>query len=413
MINVRLIACNSIYEVLEEGKFSHLVMGRVTLDGQDRSFYTRLVKGTIERMITLDYLINSYSKTKVHKMKPYIRTILRMSAYQIYYMDQIPDHAVCNEAVKLTVKKGYAGLKGFVNGVLRTLSRQKESVKLPDDLSIQYSIPKWLVDYMIKSFGLEIATKMCKASLEEEKLSVWSPNKHLEGEPLPYGLNGAYVTSLENQDVLVQDVSSMIAGEITSPKEGDVILDVCAAPGGKAVHAALSLNGTGKVIACDLTSDKTALIEENKKRLKVENLVTKVHDARKLNEEWIEKADIVIADLPCSGLGIIGRKPEIKYRMSFEQVEELAKLQREILDVVWQYVKPGGRLVYSTCTWTPLENIKNYEWFLDNHPFIAESVNLYLPEELHSNTTTHGYLNLFAGVHKCDGFFISLAVRNK
>jgi 16S rRNA (cytosine967-C5)-methyltransferase len=365
MINVRLLTCNSLYEILEEGKFSHLVI-RETLDKhkelekQDKSFYTRLVKGTIERKITLDYIINNYSKTKVAKMKPYIRTILRMSVYQICYMSQIPDHAVCNEAVKLTTKKGYAGLKGFVNGVLRTIAREKDNFTFPDKekefdryLQVQYSLPEWLVNRMIAQLGKELAETIAKAQLEEEKVSVWCPKQNLEGEPLPYGLSGVYFEGEMSKlkDFLVQDVSSMIAGEVTLPRKGNLIVDVCAAPGGKSLHAAMAMEGTGQVISCDLTEAKVRLIEENRKRLHINNLTTNVRDARQLCKELIGKADIVIADLPCSGLGIISRKPEIKYRVNNEQIRELASLQREILEVVWQYVKPGGRLIYSTCTW--------------------------------------------------------------
>ena len=423
MINTRKMACNSLYEILEENKFSHLVI-RETLDKnkeltrQDKSFYSRLVKGTIERRITIDYLIDSISKTKVRKMKPYIRTILRMSVYQIYYMDQIPDHAVCNEAVKLTVKKGYSGLKGFVNGVLRNLIRNKDKIVFPSDpnqyLQVVYSLPEWLANRLILQYGFETAKKIANAQLKEERVSVWCPDGELEGEPLPYGLKGIYLTEYnldKLKNYLVQDVSSMIAGEVTSPKPNDFVVDVCAAPGGKSLHAALAMKGSGQVLSCDLTSAKVQLIDENKKRLGVKNLETKVQDARVLVEELVEKADIVIADLPCSGLGIIGRKPEIKYRVDDSQIRELALLQREILEVIWKYVKPGGRLVYSTCTLSREENEENYRWFLENHPFEAENLNGYLPEELHTENTKNGWLCLLPGIHKSNGFFVSSMVR--
>lgn len=423
MINTRRLVCDSLYEVLEEDKFSHLVI-RETLDKnkeltrQDKSFYSRLVKGTIERKITLDYMINSFSKTKIKKMKPYIRTILRMSVYQIYYMDQVPDHAVCNEAVKLTVKKGYSGLKGFVNGVLRNLARNKEKIKFPKDqnqyLQVAYSLPEWLANRLILQYGFETAKKIANAQLKEEKVSVWCPKGDLEGEPLPYGLRGVYLTEYDAQKLekyLVQDVSSMIAGEVTFPQSGDFIIDVCAAPGGKSLHAALEMEGSGCVLSCDLTYKKVALIDENKTRLGVTNLKTKVQDARVLSEDLIEKADIVIADLPCSGLGIIGRKPEIKYRINDEQIRELSQLQREILEVVWKYVKPGGRLIYSTCTLSREENEENYSWFVKNHPFESESLEKYLPEELHTENTKNGWLCLLPGIHKSNGFFVSSMVR--
>ncbi len=424
MTNTRMMACNSLYEVLEEDKFSHLVI-RETLDKnkeltrQDKSFYSRLVKGTIERKITIDYIIGLFSKTKITKMKPYIRTILRMSVYQIYYMNQVPDHAVCNEAVKLTIKKGYKGLKGFVNGVLRNVARNKETIKFPEDknkyLQIAYSLPEWLANRFITQYGFETAKKIANAQLKEERVSVWCPDGGLEGEPLPYGLEGVYLTEYDAtklKNYLVQDVSSMIAGEVTAPKPGNFIVDVCAAPGGKALHAALAMKESGFVLACDLTPLKVGLIDENKKRLEVNNLKTKVADARVLSEDLIEKADIVIADLPCSGLGIIGRKPEIKYRMDDEQIKELSRLQREILEVVWKYVKPGGRLIYSTCTLSREENEENYSWFIKNHPFESENLDKYLPKELHTENTKNGWLCLLPGIHKSNGFFVSSMVRN-
>ena len=203
----------------------------------------------------------------------------------------------------------------------------------------------------------------------------------------------------------------MIAGEVSAPKPNDFIIDVCAAPGGKSLHAALAMEGSGYVLSCDLTLAKVQLIDENKTRLGVKNLQTKVQDARVLSQDLIEKADIVIADLPCSGLGIIGRKPEIKYRINDEQIKELSQLQREILEVVWKYVKPGGRLIYSTCTLSKEENEENYSWFIKNHPFESESLDKYLPEELHTENTKNGWLCLLPGIHKSNGFFVSSMVR--
>ncbi|HEX3022608.1 MAG TPA: 16S rRNA (cytosine(967)-C(5))-methyltransferase RsmB, partial [Lachnospiraceae bacterium] len=210
----------------------------------------------------------------------------------------------------------------------------------------------------------------------------------------------------------VQDESSMLVAYAADVREGEVILDVCAAPGGKSLHLAQLLNGTGKVIACDLTESKVELIEENRKRLGFENVEPRVQNALELNEEFMEMADIVIADLPCSGLGIIGKKNDIKYKTTPDKQQELAKLQKDILSVVQQYVKKGGTLIYSTCTINQEENLRNVEWFTKNYDFVLESLNNYLPlpfqkRERKESTIKEGYINLIPGIHEADGFFIA------
>lgn len=434
----RELALDILIEILEKGGFSHVVLRQALskyqyLEKQDRALITRIVDGTVEYCIQLDYVIDRFSKTKTKKMKPLIRTVLRMSAYQILYMDRIPDSAVCNEAVKLVEKRRFQGLKGFVNGVLRTISREKDNLVFPDD-SIRYAMPDWMIRMWNRSYGPEITKTILESFLRERPLSVRCNIRQADRSTIVESLekqgvvvrDSGYLDSvlfLECIDHLealeafqkgwisVQDVSSGLTALAAQIQPGEEILDVCGAPGGKALHAAELLAGTGHVTVRDLSEYKASMIQENIDRMGFTNIHAEVWDALELDETWIEKADLVIADLPCSGLGIIGKKPDIKLRMTPEAAEELAALQRDILDVVWRYVKPGGRLVYSTCTIDRKENEENLAWFLENHPFRPVDLSGRLGEKILGETMKDGYIQLLPGVHPIDGFFISVVER--
>lgn len=431
----REIALDILTEVLEKGNFVHLVLNQALqkyqyLDKSDRAFITRVTEGTLEYLLQIDYIINCYSKTKTEKMKPLIRSILRMSVYQILYMDRVPDSAACNEAVKLAVKRHFVGLKGFVNGVLRTISREKETLVF-DTPSLAYSIPEWMYGMWEKEYGSEKAEAVAASFLKDSPTWVRCNLSIASREDIISSLTfqGVKVRdlpclqsmiSISDYDYLeglecfqkgwiqVQDVTSAFVGELAAPKEGDYIIDVCAAPGGKSLHLADKLGGTGMVEARDLTPQKTGLIEENISRFGCSNIKTVVWDALVLDEDAVEKADIVIADLPCSGLGIIGKKPDIKYNMTMEKMAELAQLQREILSVVWQYVKPGGTLVYSTCTLNRMENEDNAAWLMEHFPFEAVDLSGRLGLDVNEPSLKDGRIQFLPGVHPFDGFFISV-----
>lgn len=421
-VNTRELILGILMEVTGEQTYSHLVLRAVLekyqyLDKKERSFITRVSEGTIQRMIELDYIINQFSKVKVNKMKPVIRNILRMSVYQLKYMDAVPDSAACNEAVKLAKKKGFGSLSGFVNGVLRNISRNLEQITYPDmekepvkALSVRYSIPEWLVKQWIDEYGKEQSEQMMSAFLCDAPLTIRTNLKQTTPEQLKEKLQseGVTVESLDAQkypelsyaftisgfDYLnglssfreglfyVQDISSMLVAEWAAPKDGDVCVDVCGAPGGKSIHLAEKLNGTGSVEARDISDYKVELIRENIARCQLANVTAQRWDATVLDENMVEKADIVIADLPCSGLGVLRKKTDIKYRMTAEAEQELVHLQQEILDVVASYVKPGGTLVYSTCTIHRAENEENVEWFIAKHPeYRVEKMKQIFPEE--------------------------------
>ena len=439
--DIRELALGILLEVSAGGEYSHIALRNVLdkyqyLEKQERAFLTRLVEGTLERRIELDYIIDQFSSVKVRKQKPVIRELLRMSVYQLKYMDSVPDSAVCNEAVKLAQKKGFRQLKGFVNGVLRNIARNLGEVKLPSEkepvryLSVRYSMPEWMVKEWLTLYGREQTETMLAAFYEKAPLTI-RVNKNrispaelkvrLEAQNIrvqaaPY-IDGAL--QIEGFDYLgglpefreglfqVQDVSSMLAVEIAGVKTGDHCIDVCAAPGGKSLYLAEKAGETGGVDARDLTDYKAEMIRDNAERLGVTNVTVSVKDACVYDEASKEKADVLLADLPCSGLGVLSKKTDLKYRMSKEQQQELQELQRKILSTAEAYVKPGGTLVYSTCTINRGENEDNVRWFLSHFPYEAVSLDDCLPKELRSETTKQGYLQLLPGVHQCDGFFIA------
>ncbi|PNV59691.1 16S rRNA (cytosine(967)-C(5))-methyltransferase [Clostridium sp. chh4-2] len=434
-VNSREIALDVLYEILENKEYSHIVLRQALnkyqyLDKQERSFITRIVDGTLEYLIQIDYMINQLSKVKVKKMKPVIRTILRMSVYQIMYMDRVPDSAACDEAVKLAVKRKFQGLKGFVNGVLRNISRQKESFVWPSD-SVRYSIPEWILEMWKERYDQETITAMAQSFLKPSKLAVRCNLDKASKEQITESLKeqkvqietSAYsdiILFLSEYDYLeglnaytsgwiqVQDMSSSFVAQAAPLKPGDYVIDVCGAPGGKSLHVADRLKGTGMVDVRDLSEQKVGMIRENISRTGFTNIQAKVQDALEPDQDSVEKADVLFADLPCSGLGIMGKKPDIKINMTKEKAEDLAGLQREILSVVWQYVKPGGYLIYSTCTINSKENEENVRWFREHYPFEPVNIEGRLGDNLKEESMKEGFIQLLPGIHPCDGFFLSV-----
>lgn len=444
-IGEREIALAVLLEITEEGAYSHVVLHEVLnkyqyLEKKERSFITRTVEGTLEHLLELDYIIDSFSKTKTRKMKPVIRCILRMSVYQLKYMDSVPAHAVCNEAVKLAVRKGFSGLKGFVNGVLRSVARNLDTLEYPDRnagtayLSIRYSVPEWIVDLWRETYSFEMIEQMLQDFQKEKPLTIRCNQRKICPEELEKRLAGEGVSavrhpyldyafqisgfdhlaglpSFQDGDFSVQDISSMLVGHLAASgvqRTGISVIDVCAAPGGKALHVAELLDGIGHVEARDLTGYKVGLIEENIRRSGLHNISARQQDASVLDENSEKRADIVIADLPCSGLGVLGRKPDLRYKMTKKTAEELAALQKEILRTVQDYVKPGGVLIYSTCTIHALENEDNVHWFLKEFPeFSLTDITEELPDALRSDVREKGMLQLLPGVHQSDGFFLA------
>ncbi len=441
--NTRELILDILLELSKENEYSNILIAAVLekydyLAPKEKAFIKRVSEGTIERRIQIDYVLGLFSKVPVEKMKALIRELLRMSVYQILFMDHIPDAAVCNEAVKLAKKRKFQSLQGFVNGVLRSVSRGKENISYPDKekdltnyLSVRYSMPVWLTEHFCTHYGTKACEEILKSFLKrkpvcirlEENMSAeqreslihaWQETgaEVREHPYLPYAFELSKADGIRSLKgyaegcFAVQDVSSMLVVQTAGIRPEDTVVDICAAPGGKTFHAASKLAGTGQVIACDVTEYKIRRLEENKARLQKENVIIKMQDARVFDESLEEKADVLIADVPCSGLGVIGRKQDIKYRVTKESLREIITLQREILQNAVRYVRPGGVLMYSTCTMNPDENEETVSWLTEEYPFALESMEKQLPKQL-KEEGKKGYLQLLPGIHETDGFFVA------
>lgn len=431
-VSVRELVLDILLEVNEKEQYSHLVIRDVLnkyqyLEKQERAFLTRLAEGTIEHMLEMDFIINSFSKVKVNKMKPLIRNLLRMSVYQLKYMDSIPDAAVCNEAVKLARKRGFGQLRGFVNGVLRNIARELAHLQYPDEkleperfLEVTYSVPAWMVERWMRDYGYPQTKAICESFLKERPITIRTNLTKITPEELKQKLEAegvtvkeieklSYAFEISGYDYLqalssfgeglfyVQDISSMMVAEIAAPQKDSYIIDVCAAPGGKSSHLAEKMESTGMVEARDLTEYKVSLIAENIERHGLTNMTAVQMDATVYDEASKEKADVLICDLPCSGLGVMGKKTDIRYKMTAEKQKDLVQLQRQILDTVYTYVKKGGTLVYSTCTIHKDENMGNVDWFTKKYP---EFEVVYCEQ-------------MFPGGEYHDGFFVAKMVRKE
>lgn len=425
------------------------------LDDRDKAFIKRLTEGTLERQRELDYYLDHFSSLPVKKMKPFIRCLLRMSVYQMLYMNSVPDSAVCNEACKLAAKHGFGPLRGFVNGILRNLSRNRDSLPLPDEsteplklLSVRYSVPEWLVQLWLDEYGREITAAMLEGLLELHPVSLrfcggLSPE---ETEKLVGEIAGRGATLKENPYLscvrllehghhiselpgfaegkwTVQDVSSALAVELAGIKETDFVMDVCAAPGGKSILAA---EKAARVLSRDVSEEKTELIRENAVRMRAGNIEVQTWDATCFDETYAGKADVVLLDVPCSGLGVMGKKRDIGHRVSREGMESLQTLQREIARVCSRYLKPGGTLLYSTCTVNPEENEEMVRFLTGELGLAPVSLEESLPELLlkqkretealrDRDGRDHGLtaeerracIQLLPGYMEADGFFIA------
>lgn len=461
MENTREIVLDMLLTLEKENEFSHVFIRSVLdkynyLENRDKAFIKRVCEGTIERRLELDYYLNAFSKVPVNKMKPLIRNLLRMSVYQLLYMDSIPDSAVCNEACKLAGKRKFQNLKGFINGVLRNIAKNRESLPMPDEgkerisyLSVKYSMPVWIIELWQKEYGIEttetllqglleihpVTIRFAKNVTEQEKVLLLTQlrQKGMEPEESKY-LPGVYI--VRNADGIaatagfsegkytVQDVSSTLAILSAGIKPTDVVMDLCAAPGGKSI---LASEYAAKVVSSDVSEMKVEKIKEYMDRMHVGNMNVRVHDATVFDETYKESADVLILDVPCSGLGVMGKKRDIKYHASPEGLESITKLQKEILQGSYQYVKPGGTLLYSTCTIHRGENQEMVRWILENLPFepvdvwehfpktLIDELDNAQPEKKHPEDQAFekACVQLLPGRNQTDGFFFALFRRKE
>ena len=443
-MNSREIALTTLLEINKNSSYSNISLNKNInnqLAERDENFIRELVYGVIENKSYIDYILSKASKIKLQKLHPAIIEILRLGIYQLVFMDKIPKSAAVNESVKIAKKYGHKGSIGFVNGVLRNISRDIvyfSRIETKDDikyLSIKYSHPEFLVRRFINKFGYKSTEELLKANnttpklnirvnslkINKKDLIVRLENKGFEVSEGKYAKdtliihNPNKITFLEEFKTgcfTIQDESSALVGQVLAPKEGLKVIDVCSAPGGKATHIAQIMNNKGKILARDLYEHKIKLIEENKERLGINIIDTEVFDALELDPTLIEEFDYCLLDAPCSGFGLIRRKPEIKWNRKEEDTSELFNLQSKILEVVKNYVKKGGILLYSTCTILDEENIDVIRNFIELNP---EFKLLTIENEMYNSdnikTLKEGYLQLYPNIHNTDGFFIAKMIK--
>ncbi|WP_246098538.1 16S rRNA (cytosine(967)-C(5))-methyltransferase RsmB [Saccharibacillus brassicae] len=395
------MALNVLTGVDENAAYSNLLLNRALqqaeLSPADAGLATELVYGTISRQATLDYFLDRFIKSGVKRLNPWVRSLMRMSLYQIRYLDRVPAHAAVNEAVEIAKKRGHSGIAAMINGVLRSVLREGDALSIPDDLptaeriALQHSHPQWLVERWIAQYGEETAEAVCasnneapKASLrvntlrmdraellrelEAEGRSVRASDLAPQGVIVESGGNLANDRLYRDGRFSIQDESSMLVAEALAPEPGMSVLDCCAAPGGKTAHIAEKMGNRGRIVANDLHEHKQGLIAEQAERLGLSCIETSVGDALTLKDRFEPASfDRVLLDAPCSGFGVIRRKPDLRWAKTPEDAASIAKLQRQMLGAVAGLVKPGGILVYSTCTIEREENQRAVAEFLRDH----------------------------------------------
>ena len=437
MDKAREIAIKILNEVHEEGAYANVALARhlrkADLSDQDRRFVTELVYGAVKAGDTLDWILRRYVNRPLKKIPPMVREILRLGLYQIFYLDKVPASAACNTAVELTKKYSHAGTVKFVNAVLRTAVREPEKAKFPEGkgqategLALRSQHPYWLVKRWVKQFGFEEAEKLCDFDNGQPVLSVRTNTLKTGRAELMQALEqagaevresqwtpeGVLVTAHGALDKLaplqeglcqVQDESSMLVAHVVNPQPGELIIDCCSAPGGKTTHMAALMHNEGRIVAGDIYEHKLERIEENAQRLGINIIETTLLDARKVGEEYEDMADRVLVDAPCSGLGVLRRKPDARWNKSAEEIAALPPLQGEILDSAAKALKAGGVLVYSTCTIDQSENDAVVEAFLARHPeFTLEQTGVFLPVKREESM-----IQLYPQRDGTDGFFIA------
>ena len=431
----RRTALKVIRQVTEQGTYASLALDAALrgsgLSGTDRRLVSRLVYDTLDKLIYLDYMLAAVMSRTDTDIK--LRNILRLGACQILLEDRIPESAATNLCVQLCNELGMTGLKGVCNGILRNLIRNKDRISLPDPetdpdqaLSVRYSVPEWVIRAVRADYGDELEgilsfrnpetgwllrpnlTRMDDTAFEKMlDRKVWKKEK--SDLPHAWKVSGA-MDIARDADYLdgnfsIQSGGSMLACLATDVKRGQQVLDCCAAPGGKSCYMAELMSGTGRIQAWDIHEHRVKLIETQVKRLGLENIRPMMRDALTVREDLFSSMDTVLLDAPCTGLGFMAQKPDIKLRATEESKAELITLQRRLLDTVSSYVRPGGVLVYSTCSILKDENERQASAFLDRHPEFAETeLPASIPEKYRCKRTTG--LQLLEHRDGMEGFYL-------
>ncbi|RXT15048.1 16S rRNA (cytosine(967)-C(5))-methyltransferase RsmB [Ammoniphilus sp. CFH 90114] len=449
--SARSLALQVLTEVQEQKAFSNLQLNaalrRVSLDRRDAGLATELVYGTLSRLNTLDWILGKLINKPLGKLETWVINLLRLSLYQLHYLDKIPERAVVHEAVELAKQQGHKGTVGLVNGVLRNYERRKQDWVIPEQwpkfkkIALEHSHPEWLVKRWLSYYGEKETIGMCevnnqppsisirvnrlKASKEQVAGMIQEEFEGAECISSKFGMDGfllrqvgniAYSQAYQQGLCTIQDESSMLVAIAVAPEPGMSIMDTCAAPGGKTTHMAELMNNSGHILALDIHEHKIKLITSQAERLGIDIIQTKQADARELPDNLYNGLfDRILVDAPCSGFGVIRRKPDLKWQKRPQDIEEIAKVQLSILKQAAKWLKPGGYLVYSTCTVDPEENSRLVHRFLEEEPSLSLDSSLVdiMPSVLRPYFhKTGSYVQLLPHQFGSDGFFISRIKRH-
>lgn len=433
--NVRDAALSILMAIEKNQAYSNLLLHQTIekykIEQKDSGLLTEITYGTLQHKMTLDYYLEPFIKGK---LDDWVRQLLRLSLYQIHYLDRIPNHAAVNEAVEIAKKRSHKGTSGLVNGILRSILREgvrsTDEIKDPiERLSIASSHPHWLIKRWVEQFGFEKTEKMAYENntpptqtirVNLSRTTVDEVMDMLEDEGIISHKSGVLPECLHIEKgqvaktrafqygfVSIQDESSMIPTHALRVNPGHRVLDMCAAPGGKSMHIAEQLKGEGSLVSVDLHPHKVTLISEQATRLGFENIETRTMDSRKLTDEYEEESfDRILVDAPCSGLGVIRRKPDIKYTKKEEDFASLQTIQLRLLDEAAKLIKPNGLIVYSTCTIDETENRGTVQAFLENHQEMVLDELSDLPNTFH-HLISNGLIHIFPQDFNSDGFFVA------
>lgn len=423
----RNIALKSLYEINIKQAYSNIVLdkfineNREKLSNLDINFISELVYGVVTWKLTLEYIIQKYSKTKIKKMSDWVKNILYLGSYQIIFLDKVPKSAAVNESVNLCKKYNFKSV-GLVNAILRKIEKSdyKELSNITNSItriSLKYSIPEWIVKKFCDEYGEEETANICQNLNLRPNISVRI--NRLKGK-VELGEKGILedfrtITGTKNitktkeyieGNITIQDEVAGLSSFVLAPKEGEIVLDVCSAPGGKTTYLAELMHNKGKIVAWDIYEERLKQVEQNAKRLGIDIIQTEVHDATKLKEEYVEKFDKILLDVPCLGLGVIRRKPDIKWNRQEEDIKEISDIQFNILKTCSKYLKRNGTLVYSTCSMLKEENDAIIEKFIKEENFETVNIEEQIPNEFSKITTNNMVQFLPSQNH--DGFFITM-----
>lgn len=440
--NARSAALEALKEVEEREAYLNLVLNRIlsgiSLSDAERSLFTELAYGVMQRRNTLDWVLSLFLNRPMEKLTIWIRNILRMGVYQLLYLPRIPDSAAVDEAVKLAYRYGHRGVASLVNAVLRKVSAEKGSLPWPSReedpalyLSLRHSYPLWMVERWMENMGFEEAEAFCAAGNKVPpltvrtntlKLSKAELKKRLElegvgAEDLVYAPEGLHLKlnkrlveleSFREGLFQVQGESSMLVAPLLNPQPGESVLDLCSAPGGKTVHLGILMQNRGNIVAADLYPQRLKLVQDAARRQGIDIINIEKLDGRSVNPDKEGAFQRVLVDVPCSGLGVIRRKGDLKWRRRPEDILSLAELQLQLLKGAFKYLCRGGVLLYSACTTEPEETTGVIEKFLAAEPS-AKPVTLspLLPEKLRGEEKREGMLYLWPHKHNLDGFFLA------